>query len=70
MKEQVRIIRERMVMTRSKQKRYVDTGRRHLTFEEGDWVYLKVSPMKDVKRFGKKGKLSPRYVRQYQVLEW
>ena len=36
--------------------------RRELEFEEGDKVYLKISPMKGVMRFGKKGKLSPRYV--------
>ena len=32
-----------------------------------DWVYLKVSPMKGVMRFGTKGKLSPRYIRPYRI---
>ena len=32
-----------------------------------DWVYLKVSPMKGVMRFGKKGKLSPRYIVPYKI---
>ena len=36
-------------------------------FEVNDWVYLKVSPMKDVMRFGKKGKLSPWYIGPYRI---
>jgi hypothetical protein len=40
-----------------------------LQFEVGDHVYLKVSPMKDVKRFGVKGKLSPRYIGPFLILE-
>ncbi|MCF7184064.1 chromo domain-containing protein, partial [Corynebacterium sp. MC-13] len=42
---------------------------RDLEFKVGDWVYLKVSPMKGVVHFGKKGKLSPRYVGPYEVLK-
>ncbi|WMV55247.1 hypothetical protein MTR67_048632 [Solanum verrucosum] len=42
--------------------------RRDLVFDVNDWVYLKISPMKGVMRFGKKGNLSPRYVGQYQIL--
>jgi hypothetical protein len=44
-----------------------DPNKRHqaLEFEAGDHVYLKVSPMKDVKRFGVKGKLAPRYIGPY-----
>ncbi|XP_069149270.1 uncharacterized protein [Solanum lycopersicum] len=41
--------------------------RRELEFEEGDKVYLKISPMKGVMRFGKKGKLSPRYMGPYEI---
>jgi hypothetical protein len=40
-----------------------------LQFEFGDHVYLKVSPMKDIKRFGVKGKLSPRYIGSFPILE-
>jgi hypothetical protein len=40
-----------------------------LEFEVGDHVYLKVSPMKDVKRFGVKGKLAPHYIRPFPILE-
>lgn len=62
MKNQVQVIRDKMATAQSCQKSYSDTRRKDLLFEEGDWVYLKVSPMKGVKHFGKKGKLSPRYV--------
>ncbi|WMV59403.1 hypothetical protein MTR67_052788, partial [Solanum verrucosum] len=41
--------------------------RRVLEFEVDDWVYLKVSPIKGVTRFGKKGKLSPRYIGPYRI---
>ena len=51
------------------QKIYADQRRRPLTFQVGDFVYLKVSPMKGVQRFGVKKKLAPRYVGPYQVIE-
>jgi len=54
-------------MAQSRQKNYADNRRRDLEFEEGDWVYLKVSPMKGIKRFGIRGKLSPRYIGPYQI---
>ena len=57
-----------MKTTQSHQKSYVDVRRRDLEFEVDDLVYLKISPMKGVKRFGKKGKLNPRYVGPYRVL--
>ncbi|WMV50576.1 hypothetical protein MTR67_043961 [Solanum verrucosum] len=56
--EKVRPIRERLKTTQSQQKSYVDVRRRDLEFEVHNWVYLKISPMKGVMRFGKKGKLS------------
>ncbi|WMV55629.1 hypothetical protein MTR67_049014 [Solanum verrucosum] len=54
-------------MAQSHQKSYVDVRRRDLEFDNY-WVYLKISPMKGVMRFGNKGKLSPRYVSPYQIL--
>ena len=42
---------------------------RPLVFNKGDFVYLKVSPMKGVNRFGVKGKLAPRYIGPFQILE-
>ena len=51
-KEQVRIIQQHMKVAQSRQKSYANKSRGPLTFEVGDYVYLKVSPMKGVKRFG------------------
>ena len=67
--EAVEKIRKRMLTAHSRQKSYADTRRRDLKFEVGDKVFLKVSPMKGVMRFGKKGKLSPRFVGPFEVLE-
>jgi hypothetical protein len=49
--------------------RYADNRRRELMFEVGDFVYLKVSPMRGMKRFKVKGKLSPRYIGPFKILE-
>ena len=68
--EKVHIIRNRLQTTYSRQKSYADHRRRDLEFEEGDKVYLKISPMKEVVRFGKKGKLSPHYVGPYKIMQW
>ncbi|WP_353806151.1 hypothetical protein, partial [Acinetobacter baumannii] len=54
--EKVDIIRNRLQMAYSLQKSYADHRRRDLEFKEGNKVYLKISPMKGVVRFGKKGK--------------
>ncbi|PHT28943.1 hypothetical protein CQW23_31467 [Capsicum baccatum] len=53
----------------SRHKSYADVRRRELEFEIGDWVFVKVSPLKGVMRFGKRGKLSPHYVGPYQILK-
>ncbi|KAL5563189.1 hypothetical protein UlMin_032936 [Ulmus minor] len=50
-------------------KSYADRRRRPLEFKEGDYIFLKVAPMKGVMRFGKKGKLSPRYIGPFEILE-
>ncbi|XP_070017533.1 uncharacterized protein [Nicotiana sylvestris] len=67
--EKVKIIKERLETAQSCQKSYSDVRRRDLEFKEDDWVFLKVSPMKGIMRFGKKGKLSPRYVRLYRMIQ-
>ncbi|WMV54684.1 hypothetical protein MTR67_048069 [Solanum verrucosum] len=54
-------INETVMFHQSRQKSYADVGRRDLEFEINDWVFLKVSPMKEVMIFGKKGKLRPGY---------
>ncbi|WMV20158.1 hypothetical protein MTR67_013543 [Solanum verrucosum] len=65
--EMVKVIQERLKTVQSRQKSYTDVRRRELEFEVDDWVYLKVSPMKGVMRFGKKGKLIPRYIDPYRI---
>ncbi len=65
---QVQQIRDTLKAAQSRQKSYSDNRRRELTFNEGDHVYLKVSPMRGTRRFKLKGKLSPRFVGPYQIL--
>jgi hypothetical protein len=52
-----------------RKKKYTDRRRKPLEFEVGDCVMLKVSPWKEVVRFGKKSKLAPRYVGPFEILE-
>ena len=68
-REQVSIIQSHLKVGQSRQKVYADKLRRHLQFAVGDYVYLKVSPMRGVRRFGVRGKLAPRYVGPYKILE-
>ncbi|KAK8701425.1 hypothetical protein V6N13_019812 [Hibiscus sabdariffa] len=68
-KKQVQIIHDRLKQAFDRQKAYADTKRRDIRHEVGDKVFLKVSPWKKVLWFGKKGKLSPRYIGPFEVLE-
>ncbi|VVA39016.1 PREDICTED: retrotransposon, partial [Prunus dulcis] len=68
-KEQVKIIRERLKTAQDRQKSYADNRRKDLQFEIGDWVFLKLSPWKGVVRFGRRGKLSPRYIGPHEIVE-
>jgi hypothetical protein len=63
--ENIRMVRENLKTTQSRQWSYADTWRRELSFEVGDYVYLKVSPIRGIKRFGVKGKLEPWYIGPY-----
>ncbi|XP_060210559.1 uncharacterized protein LOC132637496 [Lycium barbarum] len=65
--ENVKLIQERLRMTQSRQKSYTDVRRRDLEFQVDDSVFLKVSPRKGVRRFGKNGKFSPRYIGPYRI---
>nr|GFB94756.1 putative reverse transcriptase domain-containing protein [Tanacetum cinerariifolium] len=58
-----------MQAARDRQKSYADKKRKPMDFQVGEKVMLKVSPWKGVVRFGKRGKLNPRYVRPFRVLE-
>ncbi|KAI3786526.1 hypothetical protein L1987_40273 [Smallanthus sonchifolius] len=62
-------IRDNIRVARSRQKSYADKRRKPLEFQVCDLVLLKVSPWKGVIRFGKKGRLSPRYVGPFKILE-
>jgi hypothetical protein len=53
----------------SRQKSYVDHRRRELSFEVGDFVYLKVSPMRGLRCFKVRGKLAPRFIGPFKILE-
>ena len=61
-------IREWLKIAQDRQKSYADKRRRPLEFQVGDKVMLKISPWRGVVRFGKRGKLSPRYVGPFEVL--
>ncbi|KAI3784115.1 hypothetical protein L1987_43207 [Smallanthus sonchifolius] len=67
--EKVVQIRNRMAAARDRQKSYADKRRKLLEFQVGDMVLLKVSPWKGVIRFGKRGKLNPRYVGPFKILK-
>ena len=65
----MKVIQANLKATQSRQKSYADKRRKPLQFEVGDHVYLLVSPTKGVQRFGLKGKLAPRYIRPFEILE-
>lgn len=67
--EVVEKIRERMKTAQSRQKSYADKRRKDLEFAVGDAVFVKIAPMKGVMRFGKRGKLSPRFIGPFEILE-
>src|SRR6187551_1451454 len=66
---QVQIIRENLRTAQFRQKSYADTRRRELTFEVGDYVYLRVSPIRGLRRFKVKGKLSPRFIGPFKIVD-
>lgn len=63
--KKVQLIHEILKTALNRQKSYADAIRRELMFEVGNWVFLKVSLVKGIMRFGKKGKLSPRFISPY-----
>jgi hypothetical protein len=68
-KKQVRTVRENLRVMQSRQKSYVDHRRRELSFEVGDFVYLKVSPMRGLHCFKVRGKLAPRFIGPFKITE-
>ncbi|KAK9045785.1 hypothetical protein V6N11_051693 [Hibiscus sabdariffa] len=67
--KQVKIIQDRLKQAFDRQKAYVDTKRRDILYEVKNKVFLKVSLWKKVLQFGKKGKLNPRYIGPFEVIE-
>ena len=68
-KEKVQVIQQRLKAASDRQKSYADLKRKDIEYEVGDKVFLKVSPWRKILWFGKKGKLSPRFIRPYEILE-
>nr|GFB53852.1 putative reverse transcriptase domain-containing protein [Tanacetum cinerariifolium] len=66
--EKIVQIKQRIQAASDRQKSYVDLKRKPMEFQVGDKVMLKVSPWKGVVRFGKRGKLNPRYVGPFRVI--
>ncbi|XP_070050955.1 uncharacterized protein, partial [Nicotiana tomentosiformis] len=64
----VKVIQERLRTAQSRQKSYTDQKVCDLAFMVGERVFLRVSPMKGIMRFGKKGKLSPRFIGPFEIL--
>ncbi|GKB68504.1 putative reverse transcriptase domain-containing protein, partial [Tanacetum coccineum] len=66
--EKIIQIKHRLQALRDRQRSYADKRRKPLEFQVGDKVMLKVSPWKGVIRFGKRGKLNPRYIGPFKIL--
>ncbi|XP_073290988.1 uncharacterized protein [Primulina huaijiensis] len=69
MKDKVELIRKRMKAAQDRQASYANKRRRPLEFQVGDYVFLKVSPFRGTMRFGHKGKLAPRFIGPYMIVE-
>ena len=67
--EKVSLILQHLLKAQSRQKSYADVRRRPLEFDVGDHVFLKVMPKRGVVRFDKRGKLSPRFIGLFEILE-
>jgi hypothetical protein len=68
-KRKVKMIKKNLETAQATENSYHDKRRKPLQFEVGDFVYLKVSPIKGVQMFGIKGKLAPRYTGPYEIIE-
>jgi hypothetical protein len=67
--KQVRMVRENLWIEQSRQKSYASHRRRELSFDVRDFVYLKVSPMRGLRRFKMRGKLAPRFIGPIKITE-
>ena len=69
MTDNVKVIIDRLKIAQDRQKSYADNRRRDLEFQVVNQVFMRISPWKGVLRFGNKGKLSPRYMGPYEIVE-
>jgi hypothetical protein len=67
--KQVCMVRENLQVVQSRQKSYANHRRRELSFDVGDFVYLKVSPMRGLRHFKERGKLASRFIGPFKILE-
>jgi hypothetical protein len=67
--EKVKTIQNNLKAAQSRQKSYADIQRRPLQFQVRDFIYLRVSPTRGIQRFGVKGKLAPRHIGPFEILE-
>ena len=67
--DNVKVIRDRLKIAQDRHNSYADNRMRDLEFQVGDQIFMRISPWKGVLRFGKKGKLSPRYMGPYEIVE-
>jgi hypothetical protein len=68
-KKQVHMVRQNLHVAQSRQKSYADHRRRELSIEVGDFVYLKVSPMRGLRCFKVRDKIAPRFTGPFKILE-
>jgi hypothetical protein len=66
--KQVQMITENLKVAQLRQKSYADKRRRDLSFKLGDFIYLKVSPIRGTQKLKVKGKLAPRYVGPFKII--
>ncbi|WVZ80805.1 hypothetical protein U9M48_028256 [Paspalum notatum var. saurae] len=67
--QQLQIVQKNLRVAQSRQRSYADVRRRDLSFKVDDHVFLKVSPMRGIRRFNMKGRLETRYIRSFKILE-
>ena len=67
--DKVKLIRDRLKEASDRQKSYADLKCKEIEYSVGDMVFLKVSPWNKILRFGRKGKLSPRFIGPYRILK-
>ncbi|PKU78227.1 hypothetical protein MA16_Dca026885 [Dendrobium catenatum] len=67
--DKIRMIKDRLLAVQDRQKKYYDAMHRSVEFTVGDFVFINIRPMKGVLRFDKVGKVSPRYIEPFEIVE-